>query len=290
MKKNSIQNSFFLKFFLRIVLKFFKVFFLTLLLFWFLILCFKFFFETFLEFIFLIFCLQFFSEQTPPPLFLPDWSSPDNPIQSERAKRANSWIMECKEFILPDWSPSDDPARPCLLSLFWWSSSWWWRWWPCDIKEGRLTLSFLHPEDVGDYSCTATNAHGNNTRSVYLEVNRWKQTKTYYVSIKVNLEVNRKKTDKKQTQVQEKILVHDIKFDEDFEHEHWTSLTWFNTDYCHHQSHHDHRQDHDDDHPDQVKVLNIQVFPVAIAATFVTLSWNTSQSLSRDFILQASKI
>ena len=37
-------------------------------------------------------------------------------------------------------------------------------------KEGRLTLSFLHPEDVGDYSCTATNAHGNNTRSVYLEV------------------------------------------------------------------------------------------------------------------------
>ena len=38
------------------------------------------------------------------------------------------------------------------------------------FKEGRLTLSFLHPEDVGDYSCTATNAHGNNTRSVYLEV------------------------------------------------------------------------------------------------------------------------
>ena len=34
------------------------------------------------------------------------------------------------------------------------------------------------------------------------------------------------------------------------------------------------------------QVLNIQVFPVAIAATFVTLSWNTSQSLSRDFILQ----
>ena len=33
-----------------------------------------------------------------------------------------------------------------------------------------MTLSFLHPEDVGDYSCTATNAHGNNTRSVYLEV------------------------------------------------------------------------------------------------------------------------
>ena len=64
---------------------------------------------------------------------------------------------------------------------------------------------------------------------------------------------------------------------------------------CRHHFHQDddaddHRQDDDDDHPDQVKVLNIQVFPVAIAATFVTLSWNTSQSLSRDFILQASKI
>ena len=44
---------------------------------------------------------------------LPDWSPPDNPIQSERAKRASSSIMECEEFILPDWSPPDDPARPC---------------------------------------------------------------------------------------------------------------------------------------------------------------------------------
>ena len=35
-----------------------------------------------------------------------------------------------------------------------------------------MTLSFLHPEDVGDYSCTATNSHGNNTRSVYLEVGK----------------------------------------------------------------------------------------------------------------------
>ena len=42
---------------------------------------------------------------------LPDWSPPDNPIQSERAKRASSSIMECEEFILPDWSPSDNPAR-----------------------------------------------------------------------------------------------------------------------------------------------------------------------------------
>ena len=41
---------------------------------------------------------------------LPDWSPPDNPIQSERAKRASSSIMECEEFFLPDWSPPDDPA------------------------------------------------------------------------------------------------------------------------------------------------------------------------------------
>ena len=38
----------------------------------------------------------------------PDWSPPDNPIQSERA---SSSIIECEEFILPDWSPHDDPAR-----------------------------------------------------------------------------------------------------------------------------------------------------------------------------------
>ena len=42
---------------------------------------------------------------------LPDWSPPDNPIQSERAKRASFSIMEREEFILPDWSPPDDPAR-----------------------------------------------------------------------------------------------------------------------------------------------------------------------------------
>ena len=39
---------------------------------------------------------------------LSDWSPPDIPIKSERA---NSWIMESEEFILPDWSPFDDPAR-----------------------------------------------------------------------------------------------------------------------------------------------------------------------------------
>jgi hypothetical protein len=39
-----------------------------------------------------------------------------------------------------------------------------------------------------------------------------------------------------------------------------------------------------------LQFLNIQVFPVAIASTFVTLSWNTSQSLSRDFILQVEEV
>ena len=43
-------------------------------------------------------------------IILQDWSPPDIPIQSERAKRASSSIMECEEFILPDWSPPDDPA------------------------------------------------------------------------------------------------------------------------------------------------------------------------------------
>ena len=35
-----------------------------------------------------------------------------------------------------------------------------------------------------------------------------------------------------------------------------------------------------------LQVLNIILFPVSIAASFVTLSWNTSQSLARDYILQ----
>ena len=39
------------------------------------------------------------------------WSLADNPIQSERAKRSNSWIMECEEFILPDWSPPVNPIQ-----------------------------------------------------------------------------------------------------------------------------------------------------------------------------------
>ena len=38
------------------------------------------------------------------------------------------------------------------------------------VMEGRLKLSFLHPDDVGDYKCIAKNIHGNNSRTVYLEV------------------------------------------------------------------------------------------------------------------------
>ena len=44
-------------------------------------------------------------------LIFPDWSPTDNPIQSERAKRASSSIMESEEFILPDWSPPDNPIQ-----------------------------------------------------------------------------------------------------------------------------------------------------------------------------------
>ena len=39
-----------------------------------------------------------------------------------------------------------------------------------------------------------------------------------------------------------------------------------------------------------LQVLNIILFPVSVAASFVTLSWNTSQSLARDYILQVSPI
>ena len=38
-------------------------------------------------------------------LFWHVWSPPNNPIQSECEKHANSCIMQCEEFILPDWSP-----------------------------------------------------------------------------------------------------------------------------------------------------------------------------------------
>ena len=41
----------------------------------------------------------------------PDWSPPDNPIQSERAKRTSSSITECEEFMFPDWLPPDNPIQ-----------------------------------------------------------------------------------------------------------------------------------------------------------------------------------
>ena len=38
------------------------------------------------------------------------------------------------------------------------------------------------------------------------------------------------------------------------------------------------------------QVPNILMFPISIASTFLTLSWNTSQSLSRDLILQVERL
>lgn len=35
-----------------------------------------------------------------------------------------------------------------------------------------------------------------------------------------------------------------------------------------------------------MQLLHIQIFPLTVADTFVTLSWNTSRSLARDFVLQ----
>ncbi len=36
------------------------------------------------------------------------------------------------------------------------------------------------------------------------------------------------------------------------------------------------------------QLLHIQIFPLTVADTFVTLSWNTSRSLARDFVLQVT--
>ena len=38
------------------------------------------------------------------------------------------------------------------------------------VREGKLSLGFLHPEDAGGYSCAAKNKHGNSSRKVHLEV------------------------------------------------------------------------------------------------------------------------
>jgi len=72
------------------------------------------------------------------------------------------------------------------------------------IAEGVLTISYLHPEDRGQYTCKAEDNQGQDTRTVNLDV----------------------------------------------------------------------------------KMLHIQIFPLTVADTFVTLSWNTSRSLARDFVLQ----
>ena len=38
------------------------------------------------------------------------------------------------------------------------------------VKDGRLFLVFLHPEDAGGYTCSAKNTHGNSSRILYLDV------------------------------------------------------------------------------------------------------------------------
>ena len=38
------------------------------------------------------------------------------------------------------------------------------------VREARMTISFIHPEDGGDYTCIAKNNHGNSSRTVYLRV------------------------------------------------------------------------------------------------------------------------
>ena len=38
------------------------------------------------------------------------------------------------------------------------------------------------------------------------------------------------------------------------------------------------------------QMLHIQIFPLTVADTFVTLSWNTSRSLARDFVLQVIRV
>ena len=95
----------------------------------------------------------------------------------------------------------------------------------CVDSSGALTLSYVHPEDRGHYTCRAGNELGNFSRSVQLEV-------------KVSCDNN--------------------------DSPRIRSQVWL------------------------LQVLNIILFPVSVAASFVTLSWNTSQSLARDYILQVA--
>ena len=40
----------------------------------------------------------------------------------------------------------------------------------CVSHNNTLTISYVHPEDRGLYSCSASNSQGNTTREVHLEV------------------------------------------------------------------------------------------------------------------------
>ena len=40
----------------------------------------------------------------------------------------------------------------------------------CVSHNNTLTISYVHPEDRGLYSCSAYNSQGNTTREVHLEV------------------------------------------------------------------------------------------------------------------------
>ena len=111
----------------------------------------------------------------------------------------------------------------------------------CVSHNNTLSIAFVHPEDRGLYSCSASNSQGNTTREVHLEV-------------KVGL----------------------------LKHINLTRIAWSFESHL--------RLDNGANKVlipvSLLQVLNIILFPVSIAANFVTLSWNTSQSLARDYILQ----
>ena len=85
-----------------------------------------------------------------------DWSPPDNPIQSQRTKRANSSIMECEEFIFSGRSPPENtiPSKRAKHTNSWimeceefilpdWCSCWcWcWGWWSSPSPSPSQSLS-----------------------------------------------------------------------------------------------------------------------------------------------------
>ena len=172
----------------------------------------------------------------------------------------------------------------------------------CVSLSGSMTLSYVHPEERGVYTCLAYNNQGNDSREVHLEVKvgsrvavRTKYPRPSAVSLLFN-EMFRRQTvnglirpDEKKTFyifrthglvvyssrgfVKAWIIPHD--------------QYWIPT--CHNWTRECLRMPWEPLTCNQgplFQVLNIILFPVSIAANFVTLSWNTSQSLARDYILQ----